>query len=66
MTVAICLRCGRTESRHVDPLPRMWVHADEMEDLAKSVLLSDHHLDKGALDNMQSRIKAGETVTFPA
>lgn len=64
MTVAICLRCGRTKVGAFAYCPGCGFTPSTDADLAKSLLLSDRHLDPQSLEAIGAKIKGGEELNF--
>ncbi len=62
MTVAVCFNCGElklgawTPCQHCHTLPK------EDDDLVQSLALTDHFLDKSALENMSKLIANGQKM----
>jgi hypothetical protein len=66
MTMATCLRCGASKWGALAPCAACKFLPESSEDKAKSVILSDHHLSVEELRAVGERIRAGQSVEFPA
>jgi hypothetical protein len=64
MTVAICLRCGARKHGAWTRCPDCGFLPEDDEDLARSILVSDHVLDGTGLDDVSRRIQEGQPVGF--
>jgi hypothetical protein len=64
MTVAVCLRCAAIKHGAWTLCTRCGFLPEEGEDLAKSVMLTDHCFDRAALDGFAEQIESGQGVSF--
>ena len=59
MTVAVCYKCGTLKAGAFNPCRQCGSHPREKDDLALSLLLTDHYFDPPTLEKMGNSIKAG-------
>jgi hypothetical protein len=64
VTLAICLRCGYPKVGAWTICQRCHFQPQTKDDLAKSVLLSDHYRDADSLENITKLIESGGSVPF--
>jgi hypothetical protein len=65
MTQAICMRCGARKIGALTPCPECRFDPATPEEKARSIVLSDHHLDPLSLENAAKAIRAGEEIPIP-
>ena len=65
MTQAICLKCGHEKFGALTPCSSCQFLPTDVVDRAKSVLLSDHHVDRADLKTLASAIANGEEPDYP-
>ena len=64
MTQAVCIKCGHQKLGALTPCLQCRFSPEEAEDQAKSILLSDHHLEPAQLEELSKRIQRGEPLSF--
>src|SRR5262245_35051327 len=64
MTIAVCIRCGKMKHGAITACLACRFTPKEPEELAKSIMLSDHVCDSAALDKASETLKRGGIVEF--
>jgi len=64
MTYAICIKCGNGKVGAFTPCLRCGFSPKSSSDQARSILLSDHNVDKSELDAAGKKLSAGEPIEF--
>jgi hypothetical protein len=65
MTRAICIRCGTEKVGALTPCAGCGFDPESLEDRARSVVLSDHHLSPADMESAAAEIRAGSTPDLP-
>ena len=64
MTTALCLNCGELKFGAFLPCSKCGHEPVDPEDRAKHLLVSDHYISPEDLEEIGSRIRAGEELRF--
>jgi len=64
MTAAVCIRCGKMKVGALTTCPRCGFIPESPEDQARSILLSDHNMDRAHLEDAGRRVAQGDSPTF--
>lgn len=65
MTQAICLRCGESKMGALTQCFNCSFDPKSPEEKARSIVLSDHHMNATSLENAAKAIQAGEAIPIP-
>ncbi len=64
MTAAVCIKCGAMKVGAFTLCPKCKFTPESGADQARSILLSDHNMDRAALEQVGEKIAAGVPLTF--
>ena len=62
MTVAVCWKCGETKWGAFNACPKCKAAPRSEDDLALSLALSDHYIDKPTMERVGASITAGQQM----
>jgi len=64
MTVAVCLNCGEFKHGAFNPCSKCHHTPNSPDDQARHLLVTDHYLERAQLEQVSTKIKAGEKPAF--
>lgn len=65
MTHAVCIRCGTEKFGAWTPCPQCRFTPETDEDMAKSVILTDHHINHEGLKQVAALLQSGGEFDYP-
>lgn len=65
MTMAVCIRCGADKFGAWTPCTACDFTPESDEEMAKSVILSDHHITTAGLKQVSALLKSGGEFEYP-